>query len=78
MGSRDVFREQPMEGLLQQVSMQGSIFEEGFMSILYHYCGEQAFFSILQNQIIRLSDITKSNDKNELKYTCYIRSNCKR
>lgn len=71
MGSRDVFREQPMEGLLQQVSMQGSIFEEGFMSILYHYCGEQAFFSILQNQIIRLSDITKSNDKNELK-TIYL------
>ena len=66
-----MFREQPMEGILQQVSMQGSIFEEGFMSILYHYCGEQAFFSILQNQIIRLSDITKSNDKNELK-TIYL------
>ena len=36
------------------------------MSLLYHYAGNQKGFSILESKSIRLSDIRKSNDYNEL------------
>lgn len=36
------------------------------MDCLYHYCSNNTCFSILSNQSIRLSDIQKSNDYNEL------------
>ncbi len=34
--------------------------------IVYHYCGMDSFMSIIKNQSIRLSDITKSNDSMEI------------
>ena len=34
--------------------------------VLYHYCSLSTFYSIVQNQSIWLSDITKSNDSKEL------------
>lgn len=39
----------------------------GFPTTLYHYCSMQSFMSIVANHTIRLSDITKSNDKMEVK-----------
>lgn len=38
----------------------------GKMKYLYHYCNNMKCFSILQSKTIRLSDIRKSNDYNEL------------
>lgn len=34
--------------------------------ILYHYCSLDTFYSIMKNHSIWLSDVTKSNDSNEL------------
>lgn len=34
--------------------------------ILYHYCGLDTFYNIMKNHSIWLSDVTKSNDSNEL------------
>ena len=34
--------------------------------LIYHYCTMDTFVSIIKNQTIRLSDITKSNDSMEL------------
>ena len=34
---------------------------------VYHYCSLETFYNILKNGTIRLSDICKSNDSNELK-----------
>lgn len=34
--------------------------------ILYHYCSLDAFFNIIKNRSLWLSDISKSNDSNEL------------
>ena len=38
------------------------------MSSIYHYCTVESFKSILENKTIRLSDISKSNDPNEIKF----------
>ena len=37
-------------------------------TLLYHYCSVASFFSIMKNQSIWLSDISKSNDSQELKW----------
>lgn len=37
-------------------------------SVLYHYCGLQTFQNIIENRSIWLSDISKSNDAQELKW----------
>lgn len=34
--------------------------------VLYHYCSLYIFCNIMKNHSIRLSDVTKSNDSNEL------------
>lgn len=41
--------------------------------ILYHYCSLETFEKIIKNHTIRFSDITKSNDSDEIKFTinCY-------
>lgn len=49
---------------------------------LYHYCSLNTFVSIIQNRTIKLSEITKSNDSEEIKflwdhYVSYIKSQCK-
>lgn len=36
--------------------------------ILYHYCGLNTFYNIMKNQSIWLSDISKSNDSQELNW----------
>ncbi len=36
--------------------------------LLYHYCGVATFFSIIKTRSIWLSDISKSNDSQELKW----------
>lgn len=33
---------------------------------LYHYCSNEKCFNIIKTQTIRMSDIQKSNDYNEL------------
>lgn len=38
------------------------------MESLYHYCSVNTLKSILKNKTLRLSDITKSNDSNEIKF----------
>ena len=38
------------------------------MSSIYHYCTVESFKSILEHKTIRLSDISKSNDPNEIKF----------
>lgn len=35
--------------------------------ILYNYCSNETFLSIITNRVIRLSDIGKSNDYKEVK-----------
>lgn len=35
---------------------------------VYHYCSVNTFFSIISNQTLRLSDITKSNDRLEIRW----------
>lgn len=37
-------------------------------NILYHYCSINTFRSIIMNRTLRFSDITKSNDYNEIVY----------
>lgn len=37
-------------------------------SVLYHYCSVPAFFSIVKNKSIWLSDVSKSNDSQELRW----------
>ncbi|MFA9378346.1 MAG: DUF2971 domain-containing protein [Lachnotalea sp.] len=50
------------------------------MEYLYHYCGNIKCFSILQSKTIRLCDIRKSNDYNELQifypdiFNCVLKS----
>lgn len=49
-------------------------------STIYHYCSLDSFNKIIKNQSIRFSDITKSNDSNEInflwnKYYEYIENN---
>ena len=39
--------------------------------ILYHYCSLETFEKIIKNHTIRFSDITKSNDSDEIKFTLY-------
>lgn len=34
--------------------------------VLYHYCSMNSFFNIIRNRSIWLSDVSKSNDKDEL------------
>ena len=36
--------------------------------VVYHYCSLQTFIDIISNSTIRLSNITKSNDEEEIKY----------
>lgn len=36
--------------------------------IVYHYCSLETFFSIISNSTIRLSNISKSNDSEEITY----------
>ena len=38
--------------------------------ILYHYCSLETFEKIIKNHTIRFSDITKSNDSDELIFIC--------
>ena len=38
------------------------------MSLLYHYCSLDAFCQITRRSTIRFSDITKSNDSDEIKF----------
>ena len=40
------------------------------MKELFHYCSNLKCFNILSGKSIRLSDIKKSNDYNELKELC--------
>jgi len=42
--------------------------EENSPNILYHYCSADAFYEIIKSKSLRLSDITKSNDSQELKW----------
>lgn len=49
---------------------------------LYHYCSLNSFISIIQSKTIKLSEITKSNDSEEIKflwehYVSYIESHSK-
>lgn len=44
--------------------------EKGKPKTLYHYCSTETFLSIITSQSIWLSDVGKSNDKNE---TCVLR-----
>ena len=37
--------------------------------VLYHYCPTETFFKILESKEIWFSDVTKSNDSSEIKYT---------
>lgn len=37
-------------------------------SIVYHYCSLETFFNIISNSTIRMSNISKSNDSEELTY----------
>ncbi len=37
-------------------------------SVVYHYCSLEVFLSIIKNSTIRLTNISKSNDTNEVKY----------
>ena len=37
-------------------------------NIVYHYCSLDTFFAIFSNSTIRLSDISKSNDSEEITY----------
>ena len=39
-----------------------------FPDILYHYCSVPTFFNIMKNHSIWLSDISKSNDSQELNW----------
>lgn len=39
---------------------------------IYHYCGFNTFFEIIKNKTIRLSDITQSNDHDEIKWSAHI------
>lgn len=39
------------------------------MSLVYHYCSLETFDAIISSQIIRLSEITKSNDSQEIDHT---------
>lgn len=41
---------------------------------LYHYCSLDSFLAITKGKTLRLSDVTKSNDSEEIKYLwdCYI------
>lgn len=36
--------------------------------IVYHYCSLDAFLSIMNNSTIRLTNISKSNDRAEIQY----------
>lgn len=36
--------------------------------IVYHYCGLESFLSIMNNSTIRLTNISKSNDRSEIQY----------
>lgn len=40
--------------------------------IVYHYCNINTFYSIISNQTLRLSDITKSNDRLEMTWAISI------
>ena len=42
--------------------------EEKNPNILYHYCSADTFYEIIKSKSLRLSDITKSNDSQELKW----------
>jgi len=42
--------------------------EENNPDILYHYCSADTFYEIIKSKSLRLSDITKSNDSQELKW----------
>lgn len=50
--------------------------------IVYHYCSLESFFSIITSSTIRLTNITKSNDSDEIRY-CFdafvdtLRKSCK-
>lgn len=37
-------------------------------NIVYHYCSLESFLSIINNSTIRLNNISKSNDRDEIKY----------
>lgn len=40
--------------------------------IVYHFCNINTFYSIISNQTLRLSDITKSNDQLEITWAISI------
>lgn len=42
--------------------------------VLYHYCSLETLYNIIKNHTLRFSDITKSNDSEEILFTinCYI------
>ena len=50
--------------------------------IVYHYCSLESFLAIIKNSTIRLTNITKSNDRDEIRY-CFdafedtLRKSCK-
>jgi hypothetical protein len=48
--------------------MKRSGFMNGITPIVYHYCSLESFLSIISNSTIRLSNISKSNDKDEIRY----------
>ena len=51
-------------------------------NIVYHYCSLESFMSIINNSTIRLTNISKSNDRDEIRY-CFnaferaLRETCK-
>ena len=45
---------------------------KSYMTILYHYCSNNAFYSIIENRTIRLSSLSLSNDSMEGKFVAEI------
>ena len=49
--------------------------EDVIKESIYHYCGFNTFFTIIKNKTIRLSDVTQSNDHDEIKWSAHIIKN---
>lgn len=53
---------------LFQNNVVGDFMKKNNPEILYHYCSLETFLNIIKNRTIWLSDVTKSNDKQELRH----------